>query len=147
MEKIKDRIGENPVVEKLARAEETAWINPKKECWDDAGETFDVRPEEIEGARARLERFAPLILRYFPETKDRGGLIESPLEEIPKMKAALEEKTGSAVAGRLLLKEDSHLAIAGSVKARGGIYEVLKYAEDLAVKHGMLKDGDSYAVI
>ena len=30
MEKIKDRIGENPVVEKLARAEETAWINPKK---------------------------------------------------------------------------------------------------------------------
>lgn len=147
MEKIKDRIGENPVVEKLARAEETAWINPKKECWDDAGETFDVRPEEIEGARARLERFAPLILRYFPETKDRGGLIESPLEEIPKMKAALEEKTGSAVAGRLLLKEDSHLAIAGSVKARGGIYEVLKYAEDLAVKHGMLKDGDSYAVL
>ena len=147
MEKIKDRIGENPVVEKLARAEETAWINPKKECWDDAGETFDVRPEEIEDARARLERFAPLILRYFPETKDRGGLIESPLEEIPKMKAALEEKTGSAVAGRLLLKEDSHLAIAGSVKARGGIYEVLKYAEDLAVKHGMLKDGDSYAVL
>mgnify|MGYP000556221924 CR=1 FL=1 len=50
MEKIKDRIGENPVVEKLARAEETAWINPKKECWDDAGETFDVRPEEIEDA-------------------------------------------------------------------------------------------------
>ena len=40
MEKIKDRIGENPVVEKLARAEETAWINPKKECWDDAGETL-----------------------------------------------------------------------------------------------------------
>ena len=147
MEKIKDRIGENPVVEKLARAEETAWINPKKECWDDAGETFDVRPEEIEGARARLERFAPLILRYFPETKDRGGLIESPLEEIPKMKAALEEKTGSAVAGRLFLKEDSHLAIAGSVKARGGIYEVLKYAEDLAVKHGPLKDGDSYEVL
>ncbi len=40
MEKIKDRIGENPVDQKLARAEED---HPKKECWDDAGETFDVQ--------------------------------------------------------------------------------------------------------
>ena len=60
------------------------------------------------------------------------------------MKAALEETYNADIPGRLLLKMDSHLAIAGSVKARGGIYEVLKHAEDLALEAGMITEEDNY---
>ena len=60
------------------------------------------------------------------------------------MQGHINEKYGSELEGRLLLKQDSHLAIAGSVKARGGIYEVLKHTEDLALEHGLLSEGDSY---
>ena len=73
-----------------------------------------------------------------------GGLIESPLTEIPKMKAVMEQDSG-IFPGRLFLKRDSDLAISGSVKARGGIYEVLKFAEEVAVGNGMLRLEDDYA--
>lgn len=105
-----------------------------------------VSDEDIEDAKNRLDRFAPFIMKEFPETRETLGLIESELKEIPKMKAGLEEAYDVTIPGRLFLKKDSHLAIAGSVKARGGIYEVLKHAEDLAIEHGMLKSTDSYEV-
>ena len=41
-------------------------------------------------------------------------------------------------------RQDSHLAIAGSVKARGGIYEVLKHTEELALEHGLITKEDNY---
>lgn len=75
-------------------------------------------------------------MKCFPETKERNGIIESVLTPVPKMKDLLNEKYDSNLEGNLLLKQDSHLAIAGSIKARGGIYEILKHTEELALEHG-----------
>lgn len=135
-----------PAVAAAAAAQETFWLNGRLVP---AGEqtVTDVTPAQIEDARARLDRFAPYIAKVFPETAPDGGLIESPLVEIETMKRFLNERYSAGIAGRLMLKQDSDLPIAGSVKARGGIYEVLKHAEDLAMEAGMLRETDDYSIL
>ena len=81
----------------------------------------------------------------FPETRKTEGIIESELYEIDMMKNNLAKKSGKTFEGRLFIKGDHALPIAGSIKARGGIYEVLKHAEDLAISQGLLKEGMNYA--
>lgn len=133
-----------PLIRDIRQAKEVVWINPDKLSWEEAKKQMELGMKDVEDAEARLQRFAPFIMRCFPETRDRNGLIESALKPICGMQKQINEKYHSELAGRLLLKLDSHLAIAGSVKARGGIYEVLKHTEDLALEHGLLKPGDSY---
>lgn len=133
-----------PVVEELRRKQETVWVNPEKKPFSEAVKKAKLTMDDVEDAEKRLERFAPFIMKCFPETRERKGIIESPLSRIPRMQKRLNEKYGSGLKGRLFLKMDSHLAIAGSVKARGGIYEVLKHTEKMAFKHGLLQEGDSY---
>lgn len=133
-----------PIIKDIQAEKEVVWINPEKEEFAKSMEGAELTMADVDDAERRLERFAPFIMRCFPETKDRGGLIESVLTLIPKMQEHINQKYGSQLQGNLLLKQDSHLAIAGSVKARGGIYEVLKHTEDLALEHGLLREGDSY---
>lgn len=135
---------EIPVIKEMAQAKEVVWINPDKTTYDKSKKNCVLGPEDVEDAEKRLLRFAPLIAAYFPETRKQHGLIESPLVEIPVMKNWINQNYESGLQGRLLLKEDSHLAIAGSVKARGGIYEVLKYTEDLALEQGWISQDDDY---
>ena len=132
-----------PIVDRIAAAEEVVWINPKQ----GQGRGTALTGKDIREASERLQRFAPLIMRLFPETEPQGGVIESGLTEIPRMKALLAERHSVDLAGgRLFLKRDSDLPIAGSVKARGGIYEVLKHTEDLALENGLLSGyDDDYA--
>lgn len=63
------------------------------------------------------------------------------------MKQALTEKYHQTFQGDLYLKCDNLLPIAGSIKARGGIYEILKYAETLVTENGMLLFDDNYQVL
>ncbi|MCI9596121.1 MAG: D-serine ammonia-lyase [Firmicutes bacterium] len=124
-----------PLVAPMSQYEEVFWGNP--DYRQEKKLPFGIA--DIEDAEARLARFAPYIRKAFPETKAAGGIIESPLKELPAMGQAMEIK------GRLFLKCDSHLPVSGSIKARGGIYEILKLAETIAMKHQMLDAGDDYA--
>lgn len=130
------------LVEKMAKAEKVFWINP------DAGkeEKLPFGMDDIDDAEARLLRFSKYIEVAFPETKEKNGIIESELVEIPKMKEELVKMTGD-FEGRLFLKKDSHLPVSGSIKARGGIYEVLKFAEEVAIKEGMISFDDDYSIL
>ena len=125
----------------IKSAKEVAWINPHKLPAIQALADIEFTRDDIEDASKRLERFAPLIMHYFPETAIDNGIIESPLTEINNMLSVLN-KAGSNFNGRLFLKQDSDLKVAGSVKARGGVYEVLKHSEDLAFEAGILQSYD-----
>ncbi len=95
---------------------------------------------DVEATVARWRRFAPLLERLFPELQAQNGVIESELLPVPRLQQALGLEQDF---GTLLVKADHGLPIAGSVKARGGIHEVLEHAEGLALRHGLLAlDGD-----
>ncbi len=137
----------NPAVQDVIDRKETIWINDRLLPVDliDGLCQLVVSDEDIADAEDRLARFAPYIRKCFPETEETGGLIESPLKCIPNMQQKLADRENVDIPGMLMLKMDSHLAIAGSVKARGGIYEVLKHAETLAMEAGLLTREDDYA--
>ncbi|VVO44767.1 D-serine ammonia-lyase [Pseudomonas fluorescens] len=137
----------HPLIRDLVALQETTWFNPAvapvAESISDAGLTAD----DVADASARLTRFASYLCRAFPQTQGSGGIIESDVVPVPHLQQALSERYGQALAGALWLKRDSHLPISGSIKARGGIYEVLKHAEDLALAGNLLTLDDDYAVL
>jgi D-serine dehydratase len=136
-------VNESEILKKVKNREEILWINKDKNEKNDF-KVEGLTPEDIDDAEDRLSRFSEYIMKAFPETKKDKGLIESPLREIPLMKNTLNKNYRSKLEGKLFLKMDSHLPIAGSVKARGGIYEILKHTEDLALEKGLIKKDDSY---
>ena len=126
----------NRLLKNIMDLEEVFWRNPEYRSFSDV--KLPLSREDIDDASRRLKRFAPYIAKAFPETAVDGGIIESRLLRVDSMKKELEGIYGTVLPGQLLIKCDSHLKISGSIKARGGIYEVLKYAEDLAIREGLL---------
>lgn len=135
------------LIDDLKQLKECCWKNPNYKDFDTAIEDCELTLADIEDASSRLERFASYFKVAFPETAATDGIIESPFREIPFMQEALESEYGVSIDGRLYLKMDSHLPISGSIKARGGVYEVLKFAEDIAVESGMLNYNDDYSIL
>lgn len=130
-----------PATKQMQAYEPIFWknLNYKKEA------ELPVGVEHIFDAEARFQRFAPYFEVAFPETLPTHGILESPLLKMDKMKAVLNAEAQNQVKGDLYLKADNYLPISGSIKSRGGIYEVLKFAEKVAMKHGEIVYGDNYA--
>ncbi|HFG1325072.1 TPA: D-serine dehydratase, partial [Klebsiella pneumoniae] len=133
-----------PLVQDLIALKETTWFNPATTTLAEGLPYVGLTADDVQDAHARLQRFAPYLAAAFPETAASCGIIESEVVAIPAMKRSLEQKFGQPISGELLLKKDSHLPISGSIKARGGIYEVLTHAEKLALEAGLLTTADDY---
>ncbi len=142
--KIDKLIQEVPILKNIMALEPVIWLNPNKKLKAEMP-SFPIKKGDMISAEKLWDRFAPFFVKAFPETAATNGILESPLKEISNMKSLLNKST-SKIEGRFMLKCDNALPIAGSIKARGGFYEVLHYAEELALQAGILKKDDDYSI-
>jgi len=133
-----------PRLEELANHDTVLWENTNRKK---RGETNLFSMEEVEEAEETLKRFSSYLTVAFPELLESKGLIESSIQDISLIKKALEKEFDVLIPGQLILKCDHTLPISGSIKARGGIFEVLRHAERLAITSGKLTKEDNYAVL
>lgn len=137
-----------PLLAEMRAYKPVFWINPeRKDEMEDTYKNLELSMQDVLDAEERWRRFAPLLEVLFPETAANHGIIESALIEIHEMKKSMKARYGVNLEGQLFLKSDNALPVAGSIKARGGIYEVLKHAEELALSRGLLREGQDYAVM
>jgi len=133
-----------PILKELANMRPVLWENTN---WQKEATTNLFSLQEVEEAEETLSRFSSYLIVAFPELLESQGLIESTIKDIPLIKKALEKEFDVSIPGQFILKCDHALPISGSIKARGGIYEVLRHAERLAIASGKLTKEDNYAVL
>lgn len=119
------------------------WVNPGHVREVACSDADCIIVSDIEAAERRLARFAPLLRQLFPELVNSGGIVESQLIPLPAEAVGRE----ALAAGRFWVKADHQLAVAGSVKARGGFHEVLEFAEKVARAAGLLVGDTSYEAL
>ena len=127
----------NEILACLKNTEECLYINPDlkdKYC----GEFSSLNMYEAE---ARLNRFAPVLKKLFPELNDSNGIIESDIIELSELKKLFADEFKIQI-NSLYIKADHDLPVSGSVKARGGIYSVLCFVEEIALNEGIISSFD-----
>lgn len=66
-----EKLDNNPVVCDLRETKEILWLNPDHIPFAQAQLTLTAA--DIDDAERRLQRFAPLIMKHFPETIPGAG--------------------------------------------------------------------------
>lgn len=124
------------------------WLNPLR---NDSKNPEDINRDflksRIKDASDRFKRFAPLFQEIFPETKVSEGIIESSLIELKHFPLQMKEQNNLHLAGKLFLKDDARLPVAGSIKARGGIHAVLCVAESILRNEKLFDDLTDYRIL
>lgn len=133
-----------PLIQDLVDLKVADWFNPEVLPAAEGLAKVGLTVADVDDAAARLKRWAPYLKQVFPAARPTAGILESPLVAVPTMQAQLAERKGVEIPGQLWAKLDSHLPISGSIKARGGVYEVLKHAEELALEAGLITLEDDY---
>ncbi|MGB0902138.1 MAG: D-serine ammonia-lyase [Planktomarina sp.] len=121
---------------RLLKGAPLLWVNPDQIPVLMA--EVPVRPAQVKDAEQNWRDLAPLLQQCFPELQGPNGAISSDLIEV----AALAQVMGNDQ-GRHFVKGDHALPVAGSIKARGGIYEVFLYGLSLARSLGLIKADDT----
>jgi D-serine dehydratase len=123
--------GQAAALAALRAAQPFLWTSGTRGAPAPAG-AFDARLTAA--AAARLKRCQPLVARLFPELAG-DGRIRSALRRAPRMQEAMD-----VTQGKVWIKCDHALPVAGSIKARGGFHEVLEHAEAVAAASGLYFD-------
>ncbi len=110
---------EFPRLHDLMALRESFWTNDDLMSFDQAIRRVNLTDAHVEDAKERLKTFCPLYSEGLQRNGKTGGIIESETLEIPKMKNWIQTYYNVKIDGQVLLKCDSHLAISGSIKARG----------------------------
>ena len=117
-----------PILEEIIAYKPVFWLNPNYESHASTYQPTNFSITDLIDAEARYHRFAPYFKKAFKETYNQEGIIESPLIRLDDYYQSY----------KVFLKADHSLPISGSIKARGGIYEVIRHAESLLFKAQMI---------
>ena len=115
------------------------WLNEALLPFDLWRSQIALGMDDLLDAKTKFDRYAPLLKRLFPELESSGGTIESPLRKIDTFRR--EVGASAAQSGRWFIKADHALPVVGSIKARGGFFEVLRFAEELATRNNLVEIG------
>jgi D-serine dehydratase len=132
-----ERAADRGLVEKVRAAQPCFWANPQ------AGSVAPNALDAIDDAEDRLRRARSLLKVLFPVLGDADDPLRSPLLDASRLAASLPPI--SLPRGRLWIKADHELPIAGSIKARGGFHEVIAFAEKVALQERLIERGGDLA--
>ncbi|WP_321393952.1 D-serine ammonia-lyase [Emcibacter sp.] len=128
------------IVEQVKRYKEFFWVNPRRGSAAPTEASSAVTQEDFTAAFIRFRAMAPLLEKLFPELNVTKGEVRSKLYPAASLLGELIDAGDDMT--RLFIKADHDLPVAGSIKARGGIFEVVSHAWDLALQEGYLFEGD-----
>ena len=134
----------HPLLVDLQKLKPVFWINHQVKDTTTCLDEMSINKELLQESSFRLERFAPFLKQAFEEL-GKHGIIESDLLEVPLLKEELSSHFNTQLCGKLFLKCDHQLPVSGSIKARGGFYEILKLSETIALKHQLISKKDNYS--